>query len=230
LSSGRALRFEGLIFDMGDILYDASVWRRWLAGELQRHGLALSFGELVAQWEALLVDVYRGQAAYWDRFDALLRAVGLAEEAHPALREAARRKAEEVQLDRRPMDGVPETLAALHAAGVKLAVLSDNESGSRQVRRVLDQLGLDACFDAVLTSAEIGQVKPHPDAFAEAVSALGLPAEHCAFVGHDVDELEGAQRAGLFAIAYNYDPAAPADVRLAHFSQLEQVVLDGDGR
>lgn len=217
--------FKGVIFDMGDILYDASAWRRWLVEALQQHGVDITYPELVELWEAQLVDVYRGLADYWDRFDALLHTVRVPAGSRNALRRAAQRKGREVQQDRKPMDGVPGTLTALEEAGVKLAVLSDNESGSAAVRRLLAQLGIASHFDAVLSSVDVGQVKPHPSVYRAAVDALGLTIDACAFVGHDVDELEGARQVGLYAIAYNGHTDAPADVRLTHFRELETVVL-----
>ncbi|MFH1266784.1 MAG: hypothetical protein ABIK89_13735, partial [Planctomycetota bacterium] len=56
------------------------------------------------------------------------------------------------------------------------------------------------------------------------LEAMDLPAERVAFVGHDADELAGATRAGLATIAFNYDPDAKADVFLARFEELLQLV------
>lgn len=220
-------RFRAVIFDMGDILYDASEWRRWLTEELRRRGIDISYPELVEAWEALLVDVYRGKADYWSRFDRLLREVGVAPDRIDDLTRMAREKGEAVQVGREPMEGVPSTLATLRDAGVRLAVLSDNESGSAKIRELLDDLEIEGYFDAVLSSRDLGHVKPDPRAFEAAVDAVGVDVESCAFVAHDVDELEGAREAGLFAVAYNYTPGAPADLYLDHFSELEDAVLKG---
>ena len=221
-------RFDGVIFDMGDILFDASLWRRWLATALQDLGVELDFDGLVELWEVKLVDVYRGRAAYWDRFDELLKDLGLEEGQRRDLSENARRKALEVQADRRPMPGVPVTLDRLVREGVRLAVLSDNESGSSAVRGVLRQLGIEQCFDAVITSADIGSVKPEPAAYAAATSSIGLEARGCVFVGHDEDELVGAREAGLCSVAYNNHLPVSADVYVERFEDLIAVVLGED--
>ena len=34
---------RGLVFDMGDVLFDATVWRRWLLQQLQRMGLQAGY-------------------------------------------------------------------------------------------------------------------------------------------------------------------------------------------
>ena len=228
MSSTLPARFEGIIFDVGDILYDASVWRRWLTQSLRDEGVEITYPQLVERWEALLVDVYCGRAAYWDRFDALILNLGLAQDRVSPIRKAAQQMAGDVQKDRKTMPGVPDTLRRLNKQGVKLGALSDTESGESKVRSLLNQLGIEDYFDAVVTSVDIGVAKPDPKAYAAAASALNTDVEHCAFVGHDIDELQGSQQAGLYSIAYNYDPDAPADVYLHHFSELVDVVFEAE--
>ena len=46
---------------------------------------------------------------------------------------------------------------------------------------------------------------PTPEIYAAALQQLGLSACQAAFVGHDVDELEGAHAVGMKTIAFNYD-------------------------
>ena len=217
---------RGLIFDVGDILYDATAWRRWLAVELSQRGCAVTYPELVVAWEALLVDVYRGQANYWDRFRDLLSRFGLPLESHTDFEALARDKGQAVQVDRSPMPNVPATLDGLRARGIQLAALSDTESGETGLRKLLKQLQLEARMDAVVSSFEIGHAKPEPEAYQHALNALKLNKDDCAFVGHDIDELEGAQAFGLTAIAYNYADQAPADVYIDDFSELLTAVAE----
>lgn len=213
-------KFQGMIFDNGDILFDASVWRRWLHGKLISLGVELTFDELVTYWEAELIDVYRGRAEYWDRFGRLLKKFKVGEDAQAELQAAARQKAIEVQQHRVTMPGVKETLAALRELDVRLAVLSDTEGGESAVRAILRQLEIEELFDAVVASSDIGHAKPAPAAYEYAVRALDLSHNDCAFIAHDVDELTGAQQVGLFAIAYNDTPLAPRDATIQHFSEL----------
>lgn len=186
----------------------------------------ITYPQLVETWETLLVDVYCGRAPYWERFDALLRDVGLAENRLPTVRDAAQRKGAEVQDEREPMQDVPDTLRDLKKGGIRLAALSDTESGEQAVRKILRQLGIVEYFDAVVTSADIGIVKPNPKAYLAAASALNLDTSRCAFVAHDVDELEGSRQAGLYSIAFNYHPDAPADVYIEKFGQLIDIVFE----
>ena len=214
---------KALIFDVGDILYDASLWRRWLAVELSQYGQTVTYDRLVETWERFLVPVYKAKQDYWEAFEGMLSEFGLDEKDHPTLIAKAKEKGQAVQVDRCPMPEVPETLATLKSAGIKLIALSDNESGEAGVRKTLKQLGIEKYFDAVVSSFSIGHVKPEPEAFDYAIEQSGVPKENCGFVAHDIDELEGAQKHNLFAIGYNYHPDAPADIFIENFGQLIEV-------
>ena len=221
-SDGRP-GLRGLIFDMGDVFCDVTHWRRAVAVDLQRRGCDVTYDLFVERWEALLVPVYKGQQDYWQAFADLVRSLG----ADPT-------KVEEVQAEARRIartlpprvlfDGVTETLRALSERGIKLAVLSDTESTEAKVRSSLSQLGIEAPFDAVLTSCDLKAAKPEPAAFDAAVSALQLDRSDCGFVGHDIDELTGAQAFGLRAIAFNHTVGAPADHYLDRFELLLDLV------
>jgi len=218
-------KFKALIFDVGDILYDASVWRKWLTEELAgTYGKSVTYPQLVEAWEAQLVDVYKGRAEYWDRFTALMHQFGLSEDQVTQIEASAREKGKSVQVDRQPMPEVPETLAKLQTGAVKLIALSDSESGEAGIRKNLNQLGIEQYFDAVVSSFAIGHVKPEPEAFDYAIAQSGCTKAECGFVAHDIDELEGAQAHDLFAIGYNYHPDAPADAYVESFSELLTLV------
>ena len=215
---------QAFIFDVGDILYDASVWRKWLTTELQRFGKDITYPQLVENWERLLVDVYKGNAEYWAKFSELMMHFGVTSEESAAIEKLAREKGQAVQVDRVPMPGVPETLSALRENDITLVALSDTESGEAGVRKTLNQLEIEKYFDAVVSSFAIGHVKPEPEAFDYAIKATGKSKSACAFVAHDIDELEGAQKHDLLAVGYNYHPDAPADFFIEDFRQLLELV------
>lgn len=220
-------RLSGFIFDVGDVIYDATPWRRWLAERLAVYGVVGGYEELVVRWERLLVDVYLGRCEYWPRFRDLAMDCGAPAPDLEVLEAEARAKAREVKLTRRPFPGVPETLSELRRRGVALVALSDSESTAVTIRKSLDELSVGSYFSHVISSRDIGSVKPERAAFAAAVAALGLPAACCGFVGHDCDELAGAMGFGLTAIAFNHDKAARAHVYLNDFDGLLALAADG---
>lgn len=214
---------HGLLFDMGDIFYDATPWRRTITAALVERGIPIEFPEFVRRWEAELMPVYLGQKPYWDAFADLLGKLALDARQREEIQAIAAEKARAVE-QRTLFPGVAETLAELRRRGLKLAVLSDTESREPRVRERLAAMGIEHHFDAVVTSVDIGYVKPMPEAFAAALDRIAVAKTAAAFVGHDEDELTGARAYGLLTVAYNYNPGVEADHFLGDFRDLLQVV------
>lgn len=213
------MKCRAVIFDVGDVFYDATPWRRWLTGRLQAEGITIDYPSLCTRWEDQLVPVYRGQRPYWHAFRDLLAELRLPEAAAGCIEAAARDKAAAVA-EAPLFEGVPETLAALHVRGIRLAVLSDTESLEQAVRDRLKRWEIGRYFHAVVTSAATGYVKPEPQAYAEAMSRLAVAPAESVFVGHDPGELRGAMAAGLTAIAFNNDTPVPARYHIRRFQDL----------
>jgi putative hydrolase of the HAD superfamily len=121
----------------------------------------------------------------------------------------------------RVLPGVPAALAALHAAGVKLAVVSNSDG---TIEAGLTQVGLREHLDAVFDSRLVGFEKPDARIFAAALTALGTAPQRTAHLGdlHAVDVL-GARGAGIHGVLIDpYDdwrdddcPRTPSTAALA---------------
>ena len=215
------MRYRAFIFDVGDILFDVTVWRKWLTGYLRGAGVEIDYPALVAKWEAALQPVYVGRKEYWEAFTEMLASLGLNDRQIEAAIAAARAKAHSPAVTtRRLFDGVAETLADLKRMGCKLGVLSDTESPGQKIHSQLAELGIAEYFDVVLTSRDLGHTKPSPQAFEAALAALGVAKDEAAFVAHDEDELAGAMAYGITAVAFNFVPPVPADHYIWHFPEL----------
>ena len=83
-------------------------------------------------------------------------------------------------------DEVKETLDALRAMGLKLAI----GSSSKNTPFILKQIGLDGYFDAVSDGNNITRSKPDPEVFVKAADMLGVAPENCLVVE---DAVSGAQ-------------------------------------
>ena len=92
-----------------------------------------------------------------------------------------------------------DTLAALRASGLKLAIVTNGPVGwqSRKIRT----LGLADYFDELLISEAEGVAKPDPRIFARALERLRVAPHEAMFVGdHPEVDIAGAQDAGLIAV------------------------------
>ncbi len=102
---------------------------------------------------------------------------------------------------------VPETLAALKARGMRLAVLSNR---TQPCHSELTQLGLLKYFELAMVAAEFSAWKPDPLIFQRALERLDIPADKAYYVGDNYyADIVGAQRAGLHPILLDPDGIFP---------------------
>ena len=212
---------EGLLFDMGDVLYDATLWRRWLLRVLSQLGVHTNYRSFFHIWDHdFLDDVYRGRREFCEAFQAFLLSVGLSPGQIDEVEAACQARRNDWEVNVRLLPGVKSTLAKLHAAGLAMGVLSDSEYPADVLRERLERLGLGGTFNAVVSSIDLERIKPDPVCYRTALRAMQRSADRVAFVGHDTEELAGAAGVGMATIAFNYDVDAKADVFITRFEEL----------
>jgi HAD superfamily hydrolase (TIGR01509 family) len=221
-AAGRFNSIDGLVFDMGDVLFDATAWRRRLLQLLRHMGLQAGYRSLFDLWDSDYLDaVHRGDRDYAEAFVAFLRDAGLSPAQIDEAVTASHQFKRQIEAEVRPFPGVRETLDRLRDQGLRLAVLSDSESPSAAIAERLRTLGIGDAFSVVVSSVDLRQTKPNPLGYRTAVERLGLRPDRVAFVGHDAAELRGARRCGMRTIAFNYDREATADCRISRFCDLQ---------
>ncbi len=121
------------------------------------------------------------------------------------------------------LPGVLDTLDALRAMGLKLAV----GSSSKNTPFILDRIGLADVFQAISDGNNITRSKPDPEVFLKAAAFLGEKPEDCLVVE---DAVPGAQagHAGGFPVACVGDAAEnrAGDYNLTAFPELISVVKE----
>jgi HAD superfamily hydrolase (TIGR01509 family) len=216
---------EGLLFDPSDVLYDATVWRRWLLRVLAQLGVHTSYRSFFHVWDRdFLDDVHRGRREFCEAFQAMLVSVGLSPGQIDEVEAACQARRHQWEQTARLLPGVRATLGRLCEAGVVMGVLSDSEYPAAVLAQRFERLGLGGVFKAVVSSIDLERIKPDPVCYWAALRAMELEAERAAFVGHDPAELGGAARAGMATIAFNFGPGAEADVFIYRFEQLLSLV------
>lgn len=143
--------------------------------------------------------------AEWNR--GYLESIGadVTDENVAALRAAFSR----VDMWTRPAPGALEGLRALHAAGVKMAVVSNADG---HVERVLRDIGIcqvgdgpGVPVDAVIDSTVVGVAKPDPRIFRIALDRIGVEPDRALHVGDIVGaDVAGARAAGVRPL--HFDP------------------------
>ncbi len=101
----------------------------------------------------------------------------------------------------RALPGAHEGLAALKAAGRRLAIVSNFD---QRLHPILRALGLHALFEQVVIPVDCGAAKPARAIFDACLARLALPPGACVYVGdHARLDVEAAHAAGLAAVDVN---------------------------
>ncbi|GLS15910.1 MULTISPECIES: phosphoglycolate phosphatase [Hydrogenophaga] len=106
---------------------------------------------------------------------------------------------------------VRETLQALRAAGVRLAVVTNKEA--RYTRPVLAAHGLADSFDQVISGDTLPVKKPDPMAVDDCLRRFGVGRERTLFVGDSSIDVATARNAGVavWALPYGYNMGQPIE-------------------
>jgi HAD superfamily hydrolase (TIGR01662 family) len=169
------------------------------AGE--RHGLRLEAARYDAARDAALVDLRRHPELehddeIWFRFtERIVR--GMGGDADPAYDCAVEiTRAWEHHENFELYDDVPDVLAVLRSAGLRIGLVSNS---ARDVREFARHHGLDV--DAGISSFHHGRSKPHASIFRAVLDLLGVEPGEAVMVGDTIaDDIEGALALGMRAI------------------------------
>lgn len=218
--SGREtvlLKFDAVLFDLDGTLIDSNhlivtsfqhVLRTWLGREVAPEEIYPHFGVPL-----------RAALASFDpeRADALLEAYRTFNHSHHD------------RLVRR-FAGVDEAVAALHAAGVRLGVVTSKVTSL--ARRGLSLCGLEPHFPVVVGVDQTQRHKPDPDPALLALERLGVaPGPRVLMVGDSPLDLRCGRAAGCrtAAVGWAMDRAALAEAEpdfwVEHPSDLVPLVL-----
>lgn len=97
---------------------------------------------------------------------------------------------------------VEPVLTELKRRGLRLGVLSSTGWPAAWHEQWLHRDGVLELFDGCVWSSDLEYTKPHPEAFAAAMDAVGVTdAARCVFVGdRPYDDIHGARAAGMRAV------------------------------
>ena len=105
-------------------------------------------------------------------------------------------------------DDTLPTLAALRAAGVRTALVSNCNRGTREI---VERLGIVGAVDALVLSCELGASKPDPRIYRAALDALGADAADAVFVDDQTVYCDGARAVGIDTRLIMRSDASPGE-------------------
>lgn len=111
----------------------------------------------------------------------------------------------------RPFDGIPEALAALEAAGWRLALCTNKPAAA--TRELLGPLGLLGRFAALGCGDSFAMRKPDPRHLLETIAAAGGTPGASVMIGDHHNDVAAAKGAGVTClfVGWGYGPPAMAD-------------------
>ena len=89
--------------------------------------------------------------------------------------------------------------------------------------------GIENYFDLMITSEEIGKLKPHPEVFQHALQQAGVFAHNTYMIGDNLkSDILGAKNMGMYVV--HYDPESRSDIdkkiipRISHLRELKEIL------
>lgn len=129
----------------------------------------------------------------------------------------------------RTFDGVPELLADLAAAGVRLAVATSKAEPT--ARRILEHFGLDGYFEVIAGASPDGTRSAKADVVAHALAQLAPVPDRVLMVGDRSHDVEGAAAHGLGTVVVDwgyggadFPDGSPAVAHVGDVTQLREVL------
>ena len=179
---------RGILLDLDETIHsrETAFWS-WLESEARCSGAALE-RDRIAELDA------RGRGDKAELLEHLNRVFAWAENHEQRMARFRVGIAAHVKLE----PGVRDLLVRL-GRKYRLGLIT-NGTGATQ-RAKLSGLEIEALFDPIVISGEVGLRKPDPRIFELAIASWGLPRESLLFVGDDpVADIRGAREAGMRAV------------------------------
>lgn len=129
-----------------------------------------------------------------------------------------------------PFSDTHETLLALRREGYQLGLLSNTWWAAQWHNAHLALHNLNEMFDAIVYTSDLPHSKPHPLAFLEVTTRLGVEPRACVMVGDMmIDDISGALALGMRAIwKHNETWLKPAHIvptaTITHLSELPSLL------
>jgi putative hydrolase of the HAD superfamily len=204
-----AARFQVILFDVDDTLFDRELAQRRIAGQMADRFADLFAGTghdqvVRAFMESDRIATQRFEAsgavdaARAGRMEVFLDLLGLKKDRAAEL--AAMYITSYPRIDA-SIAGARSVVAAL-SARFRLGVISNGISDVQYQK--LETLGIRCRFECILLSEELGIRKPDPRIFRQAAEILSVEPRECLYVGDSYEsDVLGAQGAGMRACWFN---------------------------
>lgn len=198
---------------LADLRLNCQVFAHWSLDELDvRHRHLL---------ETLHVEVLAGRASIEDarreRFGRLLAQAGVQDPVTASTLAATYREA--YAANWQPVPGALSLLKSIREDGHMVVVVTNNGVAEQQLK--LARCGIGAWIELMVTSEEVGFIKPAPEIFEHALACVGASRSDAVMLGDAwVADVEGARAAGITPVWFNRFGRPSPDPAVAELASL----------
>ena len=216
---------RAVIFEPAGVLYDVTPRRRWLWQLVTRLGLQMSYDEFIRPWETVFLPaVHRGERSYRDAMHDFLGSLALSPPHVTEVEAAVPLRGHPLERGIRPLPGVARALGQISAAGISLAALCDCPWSGNEFKQQLDGMGL-GYFGTVMTSIDLGSVKPNSQNYEAIANVLGLPPQQCVMVSNRLADLTGAMKQGWRTVGFATPVEHTIDAYVVSAAEMAKTIL-----
>ena len=102
----------------------------------------------------------------------------------------------------RLFDGMAALVDTLEARGVIWGIVTNK--AERFALPLMRLLGYGTRAACIIGGDTTGKLKPHPEPLYAAARAIGIPPQHCLYIGDDERDIQAGQAAGMKTLAVRY--------------------------
>jgi phosphoglycolate phosphatase len=129
--------------------------------------------------------------------------------------------------------GAREMVERLATNGLRLAVISNKQEAMS--RLILEQLGVERCFEVICGGDTFPEMKPSPVPLLLTLGRLGVPAAGAVMVGDSINDIQAGKEAGIATIGCTWGYGGAEEVRgadrlAASCGEVAEILLRGGAR
>jgi FMN phosphatase YigB (HAD superfamily) len=220
-----------LLISPSQVLYDDTLWWRWLLQMVSRFGLHTNNDMFTSLWQSdYYDDVCQGDREVFDALQEFLTCCGLRRGQVDELCAAGRLHWRRLELELRAFPQTLPAIAALAQQGWRMGLLMHCPLSTSEAKSQLEQMRIARFFDHVVGSREIATRFSLPDFWSDVAQRLSVSPERIALMCHETRQLSAAKSAGLTTLAFQCDGHHTADATLNRVDEVLSLGFAQPGR
>ena len=192
---------NGILLDMEGVIYDATVWHRWLFQKIRRLGVVGDFESFFRIWQIdFWPDWITGHSDFWELTQRYLTEIGLSQPQIDEVLVGGRPRWSDFQKSIRPLPQIQNALWTIRGSGITIGVVANVADSESALQSKLRQFGFADVVDFVVTSHSAKRLLPSEPTLAVVRGHISFDVGEIALVSNHQSVLHSAKEMGLCPI------------------------------